>query len=300
MTPEYEIRDDTIYVPEHPRKKGDSVTPGDGKITIIQGGVEKGTFTVNQFTDTIIELDSGAALSQDYKNESGKDIGSIKAGETVLKGTTFEDFVERAFKAPPKIHASKITLDKHTLDLKVKETDTLIATVEPEDIECEVVWTSSDPSIATVVNGVVTSIAEGVVTITASIDSVSDSCTVTVTAVSAELGKLYYTGTYNEAIKENDDAGLDVLEAERSGEVNFQLVPFDPYDAEDKGLQRFFVPKEWFPLELQVFSGGKYVPMINGWKTTDATIDDKEYVRYESTDTDGVTLTRLMKLIFKE
>ncbi|WP_270219155.1 MULTISPECIES: Ig-like domain-containing protein [Lactococcus] len=61
-------------------------------------------------------------------------------------------------------------MNKATLDLKVGDTETLTATVLPEDAEDKTVtFTSSDTAIATVtpVQGKITAVSEGTTTITA-------------------------------------------------------------------------------------------------------------------------------------
>ena len=80
---------------------------------------------------------------------------------------------------------SGITLDKIEVELYPNETDTLTATVTPNDAVNKLLeWTSSDPSIATVdQEGLVTAVAEGTATITAAAtdgSGVSASCSVTV------------------------------------------------------------------------------------------------------------------------
>lgn len=86
-----------------------------------------------------------------------------------------------------KIPVSSVTLDKHELALNVDGTETLTATVNPDNATYKgVSWESSNPSVATVSNGVVTAKAEGTATITVeSTDdtSIADICVVTVTAV---------------------------------------------------------------------------------------------------------------------
>lgn len=77
-----------------------------------------------------------------------------------------------------------VTLDKSTASIAVDATETLTATTVPAD--AEVTWSSSDDAIASVEEGVVTGVAAGDATITASI-TVDDTaytatCAVTVTA----------------------------------------------------------------------------------------------------------------------
>lgn len=71
-----------------------------------------------------------------------------------------------------------ITLDKDTLVLEVNATGTLAATTIPAG--ATVTWTSSDETVATVANGVVTGVANGEATITATNGSATDTCAVTV------------------------------------------------------------------------------------------------------------------------
>lgn len=73
-----------------------------------------------------------------------------------------------------------ISLDKSTLTLTSFDPITLIATVVPSNSSEEVVWKSSNTSVATVNNGVVTPITDGDCTITATSGDFSASCATTV------------------------------------------------------------------------------------------------------------------------
>lgn len=85
-----------------------------------------------------------------------------------------------------KVPVTSVSLDKHELALNVDGSETLTATVNPDNATYKgVSWESSNPGVATVSNGVVTAKAEGTATITVkSTDDTSkkDTCAVTVTA----------------------------------------------------------------------------------------------------------------------
>ena len=85
---------------------------------------------------------------------------------------------------PAAVAVTGITLDKTALELTVEETAILTATVDPENAtDKTVTWTSSDETIATVADGVVTAVAAGNATITAKAGDQEASCTVTVAPV---------------------------------------------------------------------------------------------------------------------
>ena len=85
---------------------------------------------------------------------------------------------------PEDILCTSIELNNPTAGLKVGETLTLSATILPETAtDKTVTWTSSNPSVATVSNGVVTTVTVGTTTITAETTDGSGlkaTCTVTV------------------------------------------------------------------------------------------------------------------------
>jgi len=81
----------------------------------------------------------------------------------------------------PPVEATGITLDKTTGSIKVGETFTLTATVEPEAASDTVVWKSSDNTVATVKNGVVTGVKAGTAVITAEAGDKTATCTIIVT-----------------------------------------------------------------------------------------------------------------------
>lgn len=100
---------------------------------------------------------------------------------------------------------ANVSLSSTTLPMYVGDTKTLTATITPNDApKKDITWTSSDKSIATVSNGIVTAISPGTITITAkTYNGKAARCTVTVKPIeprSISLNKstltLYEGDTY--------------------------------------------------------------------------------------------------------
>ena len=86
------------------------------------------------------------------------------------------------------IHVTSVSLDKTSLELTEGGTDTLTATITPNNATNKnVTWSTSNASIATVNNGEVTAVSAGTATITATADGKSATCTVTVTAATVPV-----------------------------------------------------------------------------------------------------------------
>ncbi|WP_342409873.1 S-layer homology domain-containing protein [Paenibacillus sp. FSL R10-2778] len=87
---------------------------------------------------------------------------------------------------PPVVDVTGVKLDQETLDLTAGEADGLLkATIEPANAtDKDVIWSSSDETVATVVNGVVTPVGEGtaVITVTTTDGSFTASSVVNVSA----------------------------------------------------------------------------------------------------------------------
>lgn len=85
------------------------------------------------------------------------------------------------------VPCTAIAFDKSTLSFeKVGDTQTITATVTPSDTTDNVVWSSSDDNIATVVEGVVTIHGIGTATITATCGTQTATATINQTSIKAE------------------------------------------------------------------------------------------------------------------
>ena len=122
-------------------------------------------FTASAFGVGCGESNSGTsdAGSPETSNSASVDGGSESNG-----GTSEE------------VKQPSITLSESTLSIEAYASATLTATLE--NSEATIAWSSSDESVAKVVDGVVTAYKAGTATITATAGTVSAACQVTVTA----------------------------------------------------------------------------------------------------------------------
>lgn len=90
-------------------------------------------------------------------------IGGIVAGVLVLGGGV------AAFLMGGDTEIEAISLNKTISERYEGDTDTLVATVTPEDAKCTLIWTSSNPEVATVSDGLVNLVKSGDVVITVSV-----------------------------------------------------------------------------------------------------------------------------------
>ena len=96
---------------------------------------------------------------------------------------TYTDEYMAALTPIVRIPCTNLTLSASTLTFTGAGTQTLTAIVQPTDTTDKIVWTSSDESIATVNNGVVTSIANGDTIVTATCGEFSVTCSISISGI---------------------------------------------------------------------------------------------------------------------
>lgn len=101
----------------------------------------------------------------------------------VIKGANFSANALTTITFENSVDCTGISLDKATSTItSIGGTDTLVATTTPADTTDQIIWSSSDDTVATVSNGVVTAVGLGSATITATCGSYSATCAIAVRA----------------------------------------------------------------------------------------------------------------------
>lgn len=100
-------------------------------------------------------------------------VTAIAEGNCMIKATTSNNRSALATVKvnPKKVTPTSISLSQETVEIEEESTSQLSASVLPTNATTQITWTSSDNAIATVQNGVVTGVAAGECTVTATTDN---------------------------------------------------------------------------------------------------------------------------------
>ena len=110
-------------------------------------------------------------------------VTGVSAGQATIKAKA-GDFTATCVVKVTQTPSAAVTLNKTELALTIGKTEKLTATVTPADAaDKTVAWGSSNTSVATVSNGVVTAVGAGTATITAKVGGATATCVVKVTQV---------------------------------------------------------------------------------------------------------------------
>jgi len=139
-------------------------------------------------TDTVpVQLPTGEIRTALNIVDHAENIGAVVAVYGSLEAYMSKAGVKtptdyRIITAGEVVNTTAITLDQESLSIEVGKKDTLVATVTPANSTEAVVWSTSDAAVATVSKGIVTAVAAGTATITATSGEFNATCAVTVTA----------------------------------------------------------------------------------------------------------------------
>ena len=182
-------------------------------IQVTQAGRERHPITEVVLSDSTLELEVGAthtlvatvlpSFTDDDKtvtwsssnsavvSVSNGELKALKVGSAVITAKaggksascTVTVKEEEEPVVPDPVPVTSVTLNKTSLSLTEGESATLVATVLPDNADDKkVTWTSSDPSVATVLDGLVTALKAGTTVITAKAGDKTATCAVTVKA----------------------------------------------------------------------------------------------------------------------
>ena len=195
-------------------------------LTFYHGGLEAYTCE----TDTVLMTFTCTVNSDamgDYQVDIMDDWDFADSNWTTYSDMVINTAASKITVVQKPVAATGIALNKETLTLKVGESETLIATLTPENATDNVSWSSSNETVATVdASGKVTAIAEGNATITAKAGDVSATCEVTAECAHTNTTEhpanaSTCTNQGNDAYTTCDDCG-DVI----SGSA--EKLPLDP------------------------------------------------------------------------
>ena len=157
--------------------------------TVLPENVTNGDVTWSTSDEAIATVENGLVTA--------RAVGNVTITATTADGT--ELTATCAITVNP-ILAESIALDKTEATMNIGETLQLTATVLPENVTSDdLAWTSSDEAIATVENGLVTAVAPGNVTITATTtdgSELSATCAITVNPILATSIELNETSAF--------------------------------------------------------------------------------------------------------
>ncbi|WP_405173145.1 Ig-like domain-containing protein [Paenibacillus sp. FSL H8-0260] len=130
---------------------------------------------------------------------------------------------------PPVVDVTGVKLDQETLNLTAGEADGILkATIEPANAtDKDVIWSSSDETVATVVNGVVTPVGEGTAVITVTTKDGSFTATTTVNVAAPKPPDVIVTGVTL------DQTELNLTVGEGEGTLQATVAPAN---ATNKGM----------------------------------------------------------------
>ena len=164
-------------------------------------------------------------------------VTAVAAGEATITATTEDGNNVATCTVTVATPVTAVTLDKTTLSIKRGNTETLTATVEPEDASNKnVTWASDNEAVATVdENGVVTAVSAGTanVTVTTVDGGKTATCVVTVTNPSSSGSSRPRYDVTTPSKPENGSVTVDPERARSGSRVTITVTPDSGYKLGD-------------------------------------------------------------------
>ncbi len=199
----------------------------EGPATVIKLDPEECTIKIGETFTITVQIFPNATEQNVMWSSDNTVVATVENGIVTAVSTGEADITAKAGEATAhckvKVVAepvSGISLNKTDLTLYISNTDTLVATVIPENATDKTVsWASDNSKVATVENGIVTAIAAGNAVITATAGDFSATCSVKVNALAPKIGDYFYSdGSWS-------DGGLISIEADGLNAVWAETKP---------------------------------------------------------------------------
>ena len=178
------------------------------------------------YTVAFKTIQAGSTTTSIMRNQVYGDAATPNKLTTIATDTVTFDIANPAASTP----VEGITLNQTELSLGVGSSSTLTATVAPDNATNKAVtWTTDNAEVATVADGVVTAVAEGTATITATtVDGgFTASCAVTVTAAATAEG---YTVSMKDSSVTAAKGGAASANVMVSGHSDENITGYNDYD----------------------------------------------------------------------
>lgn len=253
----------------------DTVIQDEAKVTAISTGQGLAVFGNGKLTVKDSATLTARSKCRDYAIYTYGDF--IYPGHSITASRSFEGNDPETTYDPEKLTTYKyvkvepitvtgVELNKDSLSIKVGQSETLTATLQPSGAVQDVTWTSSDDKIVTVTNGTVTAVGVGTATITVTTadGSHTASCTVTVTRTSSS-GSGSHTTYYPVNTPSKSEGGSVVVSqksASKGSAVTVTVTPESGYQV--SSVQA--VDEDGKKLTLTDKGDGKYSFVMPGSK----------------------------------
>jgi uncharacterized protein YjdB len=140
-------------------------------------------------------------------------VNALSVGVATITATTVNGLTATCMVTVSPVLETSVSLNKTTTSMYVYDTDVLIATVLPENTtDKSIVWTSSNSSVVSVLNGTITAIKAGSATITATtVNGLTATCVVTVQNIVPTSISTSITGTVSRYIGSSETVHVSYL-----------------------------------------------------------------------------------------
>lgn len=159
-----------------------SISLNKTSIELVEGESETLIATVKP-DDATEKTITWASSTESIATVQGGKVTAVKEGEATITAKAGDKSIECSVKVTPKVIAvESIELNKYEITLKEGETETLVATVKPDNATDKTIsWSTSDANIASIdLSGKITGIKVGSVTVTAKAGDKSANCNVSI------------------------------------------------------------------------------------------------------------------------